>query len=324
MPSGEDASASGSAPVVGVIYNPRSHRNQGRYLEAAALPNVHMVEPADHAEISEALARFSKLGIEYLIINGGDGTVRDVLTCGRDVFGDAWPVLAVLPKGKTNALNVDLGAPRGWNLKAALAAFATGQRVARKPVVVAPANGDGPTYQGFILGAGGFTLGVRAGQDAHRMGAFNSFAVGVTSVWGVLQGLLGSDKNIWRRGVAMRLLLGREKRELPHSAYGDPARRVFMLSSTLERFPVGLKLFGKFREGLKLFVFDHPRRRTLAYAPAILYGWLPKWLPEKGIHFAAPEHFEMDIGDEFILDGEAFPAGHYHVSTGPELRFVVP
>ena len=311
-------------PVVGIIYNARSHRNQGRYLDAASMPNVYLEEPATREEISETLARFVERKIDLLVINGGDGTVRDVLTCGRSVFGDDWPPLAVLPKGKTNALNVDLGAPKDWTLKSAIAAFAGGKRVVRRPVVVEPAEGEGHTYQGFILGAGGFTLGVRAGQDAHKMGAFNSLAVGVTSAWGILQGLLGSDQNMWRRGVALKLLIGADRTELPRSQYGNPARRVFMLSSTLERFPVGLKLFGPYREGLKLLVLDHPRRRTLAWAPAILYGWLPRWLADIGVHHVRTDHYAMDIGDEFILDGEVFPAGQYRVSTGPQLRFVVP
>ena len=197
-----DPDGSTDEPVVGVIYNARSHRNTGRYLDAASMPNVHLEEPATHPEISQTLRRFVELNIDLLIINGGDGTVRDVLTCGQDVFGDTWPVLAVLPKGKTNALNVDLGAPNGWTLRAAINAFQAGRRVIRRPLSVSLANGEGMQYQGFILGAGGFTLGVRAGQDAHKMGAFNSLAVGVTSAWGILQGLLGSDENIWRRGVA--------------------------------------------------------------------------------------------------------------------------
>jgi hypothetical protein len=36
------------------------------------------------------------------------------------------------------------------------------------------------------------------------------------------------------------------------------------------------------------------------------------------------ETLRLDIGDRFILDGEAFPAGRYQLSLGPKLRFVVP
>ncbi|GAA4642395.1 diacylglycerol kinase family protein [Pontixanthobacter gangjinensis] len=310
-------------PLVGVIYNPRSHRNQGQDLDVAALPNVFVAQPATREEIESALTDFKRRDIDYLIINGGDGTVRDVLTCGNLVFGDDWPDLAVLPKGKTNALNVDLGAPAKWSLSAAIAAYGSGRRIKRRPLSVQFPDG-GRNLLGFILGAGGFTLGVRAGQDAHKMGAFDSLAVGVTSVWGVLHGLLGSDDNEWRRGVEMSIRLGEERRTIPRSEYGDPARRTVMVSSTLERFPVGIKLFGKLREGLKLVVMDHPRRRILAVFPAILAGWSPPWLAKAGIHHAVTDYYDLQIGGEFILDGEAFPAGDYRVSQGPELSFVVP
>ena len=46
--------------------------------------------------------------------------MRDVLTMGRAVFADRWPAIAVLPKGKTNALNVDIGAPADWSLEGAM------------------------------------------------------------------------------------------------------------------------------------------------------------------------------------------------------------
>jgi hypothetical protein len=37
-----------------------------------------------------------------------------------------------------------------------------------------------------------------------------------------------------------------------------------------------------------------------------------------------PDSYAMHLDDRFILDGEAFPAGAYRISQGPELRFVVP
>ena len=36
------------------------------------------------------------------------------------------------------------------------------------------------------------------------------------------------------------------------------------------------------------------------------------------------ETLRLDLGDRFILDGEAFPAGRDQLSLGPKLRFVVP
>lgn len=311
-------------PVVGVVYNPRSHRNQGQDLDIADRPNVHVAQPRERDDIVVALREFEELGVDYLIINGGDGTVRDVLTAGMAVFGDAWPALAVLPKGKTNALNVDLGAPAGWNLCDAVDAFASGKRVARHPVVVSPLDGDRSELVGFILGAGGFTLGVQVGQDAHRLGAFNSLAVGVSAAWGVLQALFAGDGNIWRRGVAMDILLGEDRTPMPHSGFGYDGRRSVMLASTLERFPVGMKLFGPHREGLKVMALDRPRRKLLAAMPLLLGGMKLRNPDRSGLHQCSVTRFEFGLEEQFILDGEAFPGGRFVVTQGPELHFVVP
>jgi diacylglycerol kinase (ATP) len=316
--------SNGTPPVVGVIYNPRSHRNQGRDLEVAARPNVHLAQPREREEIRAALHLFRDEQIEFLIINGGDGTVRDVLTAGLDVFGDQWPALAVLPKGKTNALNVDLGAPAGWNLPEAIAAFDGGRRTSRRPVVVTPLESGGAPLAGFILGAGGYAMGIKAGQTAHKLGAFDSLAVVATAGFGVLQALFGSDTNPWRRGARMELLLGDAREPLAHAGQGYAGRRSVLLASTLERFPGGIRLFGALREGLKLVALDRPARRILIAIPLLLAGWKLKDPEARGLHYRTAEHFELAIEDDYILDGEAFPAGRYRVSQGPLLQFVVP
>lgn len=318
------AGADGGPPVVGVIYNPRSHRNRGRDLDLAGRAGLLIARPEERAEIGAALAGFAARGVDYLIINGGDGTVRDVLTAGLGVFGDSWPAIAVLPKGKTNALNVDLGAPAGWNLAGALDAIGAGRMVVRQPLVVSPAGGGEAPLVGFILGAGSYTVGIRAGQDAHRLGAFNSLAVVATAGWGVLQSLLGTDANPWRRGVGLSLRLGPEGALLPHQGAGYEGRRAILLASTLERFPGGIRLFGTLREGLKLVVLDRPSRRVMALIPLLLTGLRLADPDRRGLHYRTTDSFEMAIDDEFVLDGEVFAPGTYQVTQGPRLRFVVP
>lgn len=318
------ADAAAAAPLAGVIYNSRSHRNKGLDGDVATHPGVLVARPETRGDLPRVLGEFAAAGVSYLVINGGDGTVRDVLSAGLTVFGDAWPELAVLPKGKTNALNLDLGAPGNWSLAGALDAYATGRRIVRRPLIVAPLHGEGAELAGFVFGAGAFTTGVAAGQAAHRIGAFNGLAIAVATASGVLQGIFGSDANIWRRGVEMRIHAGAERREIGHSGHGDPARRAVVLSSTLENFPYGMKPFGAPRAGLKLAVMDKPLRRVLAMLPVMLLGWQGAWLRRQGIHQVGAEHFEIELGDRFILDGEAFPAGQYLLREGPELTFVVP
>ncbi|WP_369026385.1 diacylglycerol kinase family protein [Qipengyuania sp. RANM35] len=311
-------------PRIGVIYNPRSHRNRGQDLDCTQGADITVAQPKRREDIATALAEFAERGIDYLIINGGDGTVRDVLTMGQGVFGANWPALAILPKGKTNALNVDLGAPAGWNLADAIAAYGDGKRIVRRPLEVVREGAGEPPMIGFIFGAGGFTLGVETGQDAHKLGFFNSLAVGVSGAWGLAQALFGSDENKWRRGTGMVLEYLPSHEPVPRSRHGNQQRRAFLLSSTLRKMPGGIQLFGPERDGLKLCLLDKPLRRIIVSAPAILFGWRPAWLGEAGFHQLDAEAFSVDIDEAVILDGEAFPPGRYIIGQGPDLTFVTP
>ena len=317
---------SGPGPArVGVIVNVRSHHNIAREPDYRGRENVTVAKPQTRREIADALAGFARDGIEFLVISGGDGTVRDVLTMGQAIFADGWPQLAVLPRGKTNALNVDLGSPRDWSLAQAIEAFENPQasrRVMRRPLAVTSNGGDEPPMLGFILGAGAFAQGVEAGQEAHSIGLFNSIAVGMTSAWGVLQALFGSDTNRWRRGTQMELAYLPSGEPMPHSGHGDRARRTIMLASTLETMPLNIALFGKGQKDIRLVVLDGPRRRMFVAIPAVLAGWHPEWLAKAGLHHLSAEGFTVTLDTPFILDGEHFPPGSYRVEQGPELTFV--
>ncbi|AWW73305.1 hypothetical protein CD351_02560 [Erythrobacter sp. KY5] len=319
------ARAEGEPPSVGVIYNPRSHGNKGVDFDCDINPQVHISKPGDRSDLPEALAEFAATGIDLLVINGGDGTVRDVLTHGIDIFGDDWPAIAVLPKGKTNALTVDLGVPGDWSLQKAIDAFEHGSRVVRRPLQVTSLN-DGPVSRvlGFIFGAGAFTTAINAGQGAHRLGAFNSTVVGVTAAWGVLQWALGSRANPWRRGAKMTIKLGSSEVPMEHSGVGDPQWRQILLASTLETMPAGIKPFGDLKKGLKLAVTDQISRKSAIDLFRMIRGHTPAGARERGFHQLSTPQFKLEIEDSFILDGEAFPAGEYRIGQGPELEFIRP
>jgi len=305
-------------PLVGVIRNVRSHRNKGRDQGEAPGAEVIVESTEKRRELTGVLERFAGLGLDYLAISGGDGTVRGVLTSGAAIYGAGWPTLIVLPKGKTNALAADLGAPADWRLADAIGAAQCGSFAERRPLVVAEASDPAAQVHGFLLGAGLFTRAVGLGQMAHSWGAFNAVAVAVTTFWALGQAFFAGDANLWRRRVGMRLT-GPDGEPLP-----GPAERFVLLASTLERFSLGLRPFGGMERGLKLAVLDTPARRSLAWVPLIATGRQPRPPERRGYHWHAPESFGMEVDAPFIIDGEAFPAGAYRVSQGPALRFVVP
>jgi diacylglycerol kinase (ATP) len=308
-----------TVPLVGVIRNPRSFRNQGQAPEQSAQAEVITETTLKRKDLFDVLSRFAGAGVDYLVIDGGDGTVRDVLTCGAAAFGEDWPPLIVMPKGKTNALAADLGLPGQWELDHALERAHAGSFARRRTMVVAEAEDPHARVQGFMLGAGVFTRSISLGQSAHRWGAFNALAVFVTTFWTLAQAFFAGSDNPWRRQSGIRVT-----DEAGMAIAGDTQDRYVLLASTLENFPMGLKPFGTPRPGMKLAILDRPWRKSLLRIPAIAFGRRPRQPEQLGYHWLAPDSFLMTLDDRFILDGEAFPPGAYRVSQGPELRFVIP
>lgn len=310
-------------PLIGLIRNPRSHRSREHRPLPTGRFRLLAEAPSRRSELAAVLERFADLQIDYLAIDGGDGTVRDILTCGAGVFGDCWPDLILLPGGKTNALAHDLGLPARWKLADALAAIGRGGRAQRAPLVVAGRDMPDSRVQGFVFGAGVYTAAIGLGQSAHQRGAFGALAVATTTMWSAWQALTGAADNIWRRGTPMRLRDG-AGRDLPRSDLGEADERYLVFASTLQRFPAGLRPFQGIGGRLRLAVLDHAGWGAMLRLPRLLAGHVGRNPARFGVHRFGLDRIEIDLGDSFILDGEAFPAGSYTLSLGPKLRFVVP
>ena len=185
------APATAGIGLVGVITNPRSHRNRARGAGALNRPGLIHAAPRTRAELAAVIADFARKGVKLLVIDGGDGTIRDVLTCGGAIWGDRWPAVAVLPAGKTNALAVDLGVPQDWSLDDALAAARGGSVALRSPIAIRRSDEQGVAVRGFLFGAGAFVDATALAQRTHRLGAFNGLAVGLAVAWGLAETFLG-------------------------------------------------------------------------------------------------------------------------------------
>ena len=322
-PLGGAAAPVRQVPLVGVIRNLRSHRQAGALPEWSGRANLMVETPGKRSELLDVLVRFAERRVDYIVVVGGDGTVRDVLTCGEGYFGESWPPLIIVPSGKTNALAVDLGLPAKWTLEEALEAVASGRIEQRRPLVVAQRDNADARVQGFVFGAGAYASAIQLGQRAHEKGAFNNLAVGVTAIWAFLQTLFGNARNVWRRGTPMRLH-DASGAELAHSGFGRRDERHLVFASTLGRFPAGMRPFGNHGAGLRAAVIDSTKRALLLRLPLIFRGIVSPKMRRFGYHVIEAEGVQIDITERFILDGEAFPGGRYQLTLGPKLRFVVP
>ncbi len=297
----------------GVIWNQRSHRNKGA--GRAPLPDdVLDIVPEQESELFAGLRRLAAEGVELVVIDGGDGTVREVLTRLPEAYGGRYPLLAVVPNGKTNALALDLGVPLGASLEDILAAARAGKRPKKRHCLEVLRPGQTlPERRGFLFGLGAFVRGTQLAQRNHDRGFFDNAAVGITLAGAARRTLFGGPDEPWRLGETASL-----------SFAGDRRQWFLVLASTYKRFPLGLKPFGEPHEGLKVLSVEAPPRRLVRAVPAILQGRDPRWLAGHGYRRDDLAAFDLSFPGEFVLDGEIFEGGELSLRQGPELEFVIP
>ena len=298
-----------------MVHNVRARHNIDRAV-IGFIDRTEFAAPQSPQELDEVLAGFASRGVNALVIDGGDGTVRDVMSTAVRHFAGTFPRVAIVPSGKTNALAHDLGVPHGWTALDAVRAIHDGFVEERAPIEVRRDDEALPGLRGFIFGAGAFVRATALAQRTHRAGAFNGLAVGLSIAGAVGQSILGGAANSWRRGEPMRVALqGGEVVE---------RNQYLLFGSTLERLPLGIKPLGEPRPGLKLLRIDAEPRWMIAAAPAVLRGSDAPWLRQAGYHVTDAPSIDLRLPGDFILDGETFRGGALSLCEGEPIRFVVP
>lgn len=310
---------------IGLISNPRSHANRGgRGLagQPPSAPGLVSAAPRDHAELGEALGRFAGDGVQVLAIDGGDGTVREVLNQIDRAWPEAWPGFALLPSGKTNAIAADLGhfgpGARGLaRLLAARNAGKLGEHWTERPAL--EVSWPGHCVRGFLFGAAAFSEGVRlANERLHPAGLYKGVAV-LAALGGVL-----------RRSLARRGPSGAapgERAELRVDGRRVNGERHFLvLASTLERLTPGLRPFRDRGEGPVnwLDVSAPPVRPIAGLALAALGRHLP-WMERNGYASGRARLVQLELDEPFVIDGESYRAeGPLGISGTRPARFLRP
>lgn len=300
---------------IGVVRNPKSHGNQV-HPPGPPPAGVRLVEPFGRDALRAALSDFAREGLDLLVIDGGDGTVRDVISLLPHTFGEDLPLLAVLPSGKTNVLAIDLGSPKGWRLEEALdAARKSDPRVKSRPPLRISWSDGRPCLQGFFFGVGAVVKATDLSQRVHKVGFFHNLAVAVTLITASLGAVFGGARDEWREGVRAQLALDGEAQ--------PGGERFAVLATALKRLPFGLKPFGAPREGLKVLDVDAPPRKLLKALPLLLSGKAVPALEGMGYRRRDPREISLAGGAPFVLDGEVFEGGELTIGLGPSLRFLV-
>ncbi len=307
---------------LGVVANASSWKNRGKAVPAPPSdPDLIFEAPAAAGDYPAVMKRFAEAGVTTIAVDGGDGTLRDVLSAAYPAFGQM-PAIALVPGGKTNVAAADVGgAPRGADLFERLLAAHRGRGstavAVRRPIAV---SADGWTRLGFVFGLGAFERATRlVNERVHSRG----FAQGLGVALGVAMSgfaALGRDGEAWRRGVPLSIAIDGGP-ERSHASFA-------LLATSLRRLTLGLWPFwGQGAGAIDVTEVSAPPQRLMRTLATAGLGKPPSWAAEAGYLSVKADRVELGLTDPFIFDGDAFqpgPDGRVTLAAGPEIRFLRP
>jgi len=258
-----------------------------------------------------------------VVVDGGDGTVRDVLTELPVAFGPALPALALIPSGKTNLIARDVGALscKGDGvdrLRAAIAGTRQLRCTLRPALQVSGLQTGEPTLCGMLFGAAAFTRATAlANESLHPRGIHHSAAVALAIASFIARATLGAERRRLMAGEPMEIGIDGE----------PPLRgpRFLVMVTPLERLMLGLWPFAERGHGpLHWLGLKAPPNRLAGVIMHALRGKAPPWLAEAGHASGRANEVTLRLESSFILDGEIFQPGPEGVrlTPTPPIRFL--
>ena len=310
---------------IGLITNPLSRAlREGRFGLGAGAAGLPQAAPASRAELRAALSDFAAKGVNLLAVQGGDGTLREVLTALPGIFGDHPPEIAILATGKTNLAARVLGSPGPGEaaLRRLREAAARGTlRRKQLPVleVARPGMAEAEPLRGLLFGAAAFTEAKLLAERAlHRRGIHDGLAV-LLALGGV------ALRAGWQRGHPLRA--GVPMEVAPDGDPPQPGNRFLLLATSLDRLMLGLWPFWGEGEGpLHWLDVAAPPKRLAAALWAARQGRPRPWMPAAGYRSGRADRLAITLQTPFVLDGEVYEPGPKGLllSAPTRLAFVTP
>lgn len=297
---------------IGLINNPLSRNNRERGLgPIAAMADAHgvvRVAESDMTGMADTLERFAADGVELLAVNGGDGTVREVMTrIWRDRPFDIPPALAVLRGGRSNAIAEDCGL-KGASDRAFQRLLEANEKgriasniVERRLICVEGAVGRQAQYGMLFATAGAVHVidFTRARIDPLGL-----------PVW--------ASDTLSLAGLAARQIRRPQKRyafkgyPIDGEADGKPlpfSHSALLFAVTLDTLVLGAKPYWDDSSGpVRLTMISHPPRNLLRFLPRFLFGWPSRDLPQDQFFSSGAREVTLRFDGRYVLDGEFFDA----------------
>lgn len=318
---------------IALIHNSRSRRNtrdRDDFIAGArSIFGSLFLSPDGRVDLATKVADLAGRNVEVIIINGGDGTVSDVISAILASWPhDRLPALVILPSGNTNLIASDVGCRnRGLPaLKALLAREKAGTLLAdiscRRPVVVSWTGTERTPVAGMFCGLAAFTRGIELAHSPAILERYShDTAVLATIVWAIRRFLNRATRQQWLDGTPMTLSVD--------GGAPDHTPRFLFLCTGLHRLSRGVWPFWQGHEprgGLAyLDILGNPPSLARALF-CVLRGRVPKHLRASGAYRSGlAAEIDIETRDRLVMDGEELDTGAtgcIRLSQGPEIVFI--
>ncbi len=304
--------------------------NRKRYGVAQAADlhdHIHVVQAQTTNDIAGILQGFKTLNIDIVVIDGGDGTVREVLSQCPAVFGKNLPMFCVLPSGKTNVVAHNTGTAKykreAFNcllerLKTGLEA----QHIVSLPVMrVVWGDASHEPVLGTLVGFAGFRAATDLAQtNVHSKGLNHNVAVVTTIVSFFYGAVFGRDDEGVRAG---------EKIAVDFDGVAEEEQNHFgVILTTLNNFVMGVWPFwGDNSKAIKWLDIKAPPR-NLVWALLMVFSHRgSEKLKRDGFESGSAQTVHIKTAHDFIIDGETFSPGadgKLEITSGVSVDFIAP
>lgn len=308
-----------------LILNPRSSGNK-KNGKAATPRGLVSAAPSTIPELRSTLADYARQEIDLLIVSGGDGTLREVLTALPAAYGSApLPAISIVAAGNANSIAHDVGQTHldADSLPALLSAARDNRwrrDEQRCPIAVHWPDGSSEPVYGFFMGAAALTRATRHFHDHVTTGG--KLSVAVTLAATMSRSLRG--KGSWISGDWLGIGVdGQPERE---------GHRFLFLATSLHKLMLGLWPFWGDQNPQQhpihyLDVDAHPPRLGRSLLPLLRGRPTATMLSSKAYRSGMARELSLQLAPEqtLIIDGEPFAAdssGRLMLKPGPQFRFV--
>lgn len=309
---------------LGVIVNPYSGKNLHSSTRLTDLQeqlgrNGHFCVPQSIEELPEIIQQLRANGMTTLAIDGGDGTVHQVINALHKVYGsEPFPQIALLKGGTMNNIARNVGVPllkRSHQLLAEVMTKRERNIAVHHPLIV-------DTRAGFIFGMGAV---------AHFMDMYElpPGKPTVTKAIRMVLKLLGSaaiNGPFSRELFATQQQVFRQLANHQSSAETVNFNTSFTIVSTLSDIGFYVRPFHHtitHKEELQLISMNRSARQVAALLPRM---WRAKALEGKGIVNLVGKGLEVDYEcpQRYTIDGDLYTSEHtQRFSVGPAIEFII-